>query len=463
MADNRPLKNLFKNIVEAERLNKNSSDDRIKSSQIGNVYLGTDERGDKVADLNRKILNESGGNIFIGDDRTYNFKYGLHLINKGGSPDSHKSTDEDPTILGFELRLNTFESPLFNNEIISFFNTYPNVAEVANRETLHTDFIDHLSLFVNNLTKTGNKNIKSHYIQKIAGLSNLVESVSDGENKQFIDFGKDLINITMYDDVSLNGGYLAYLYKTLSWSRINGKKVIPDNLLRFDCDIIISEVRNFKKVSKAVENGNYSVLRDNISRYVYKLYECQFIFNNLSHADAIDNSSSAKLDNFEFAIQYKYSTVRMEKFTINSNGGSDLKILNNSSINPNLQFSGEYRLDSENGGTLENIGQNTPEVEGDERNPLLAKLEKLGKNIANRIITDKFRLINRAIDKIRNQVGLKRIRAPHNVYDKDFGTIRGILRNEVQNFVGDAVNDALGTGRPDIGENIKLKDVFGKK
>jgi hypothetical protein len=288
----------------------------------------------KSSSYNKKFLDDTRSAIKeLKDSSTEFFKYGIQ--------EYRNNLDEDPTFLGFDIRVNFFNSPLFNNgniigltggngsislgrgPIDDFFRwgEKNNINDIIHRKQIYLDFIDQFRLFFNGVTKSDNdigfKGFKSHYIKKVSGLDNLVEKVGSDSQKQFIDFGKDLIAISMYEDVSLNSGWMAMLYKTLSWSRLNGRSVLPDNLLRFDMDIVISEIRNFSRVIKAVDSNDYVVVRDNVSRYVYSLFECQLIFDNLSHQSSLDIGSSPTLnDSFDFGIKYKFSTYKMEKFSI---------------------------------------------------------------------------------------------------------------------------------------------------
>jgi hypothetical protein len=78
----------------------------------------------------------------------------------------------------------------------------------------------------------------NYYLKKVAGLKNLSESNTGDTKKYLVDYRKDLITLDFNEDVTLSIGTLAHLYKLLYWSKPNGKSIIPENLLRFNCDII---------------------------------------------------------------------------------------------------------------------------------------------------------------------------------------------------------------------------------
>jgi hypothetical protein len=53
---------------------------------------------------------------------------------------------------------------------------------------------------------------------------------------------------------------------------------------------------------------------DLLSRYRYRLYDCQFFFENFSHGNDIDMTNLGFNENFDIKFNYKFSTVLFEKF-----------------------------------------------------------------------------------------------------------------------------------------------------
>ena len=153
-------------------------------------------------------------------------------------------------------------------------------------------------------------------MKKLIGLDNLSESILPEKSKQFINYGsnEDVLTLTLNEDVSANIGYLAALYKTLTWSKVNGKKMIPDNLLRFDMEIVVTESKKFNRINKNTDN-TITQYADFISRYRYTVYECQFFFDKMSHGDSIDMWNLDTSLGFDLKVNYKFSTVKFEKIT----------------------------------------------------------------------------------------------------------------------------------------------------
>ena len=259
--------------------------------------------------------------------------------------------NEDPVYFGFEVIINVNSSPLFNGEAEKFISevgsgSLGNYSEVANRKDILKNFqyeLEKYFKFDSQMTAVGGRTeqylgtssiplpgeseLKRYYVKKISGLDKLVESNTGNSRKSFIDYGKDILKITFYEDTTLNLGRLASLYKILYWSRLRGKSIIPENLLRFDCEIIVSELRDFVKVRKS--NNVLEVLKSNLSRYRYQVYECQWWFNQMSHPADIDLSSPpTPTDTYDVEMTFKYSTMVYEQYQ-----GLDLK-LRNSTVDP---------------------------------------------------------------------------------------------------------------------------------
>lgn len=337
-----------------------------KISPNGLIERETKERFDESVNIPKSNLESSPYSTrdhykIFDDNRTDYFKHGLHIIdgltpieNNSGDSDlrlsNFKSTpfeNNDPVMFGFEIVIDAISSPLLNGSVLDFLNQYTSVNELAARIPVYEDFKQQFSKFFKTkgtirvdaeqttMSKTNNNSgidnnkelyqlgkgpYMGYYIQKISGLQNLSESNKPGTFKYLSDYRKDLITIDFLEDVSLSVGALSHLYKLLYWSKPNGKGMVPENLLRFNCDIIVSECRNFNRVRKALDSGNLEIIKDNVSRYVYTLTECQFFFDKMPHPDEIDMGSISVFDKNSIIFDYKFSTVKFEKFTPTTNG-----------------------------------------------------------------------------------------------------------------------------------------------
>lgn len=450
---------------------------------IGNIYTGN------MVDNSQDALNQYVYRYF-NDIRTFTFKYGLEL-----SSSNPYSVDEDPTIFGFDIRINTITSPLFT-DVGSFFNYIGDkINEVNSRANIYEDFLNHLYLFFDKTDTNLLQNFKSHYIKKITGLDKLV----DTSEQKFTNYTKDKITISMSEDVGFNGGYLAMLYKTLSYSRLNGKLAIPENLLRFDMDIIVSEIRNYNRVLSSVnqtgvdQSGNQTessvnalnVVADNMSRYVYHLYDCQFEFDSMSHDGSVSNENKEPAGEFEFNILYKFSTLEMQKWSpvpTQNSTATDIgffNYINNENKNPALYSdaspssdptpitnepyividSGIFdtaQQDSNNQDSLATLKDSSLQTsQNDVLNPqggspsLLDKLKQDAVNAAAYVAKQaRNKLLLKVIGELENATGFRKINSPTNIYVDNYSP-GAFIRNEIHNFANLGANagfSALNTG-----------------
>jgi len=240
--------------------------------------------------------------------------------------------NEDPTYYGFDLEIEG-TSPLINGDILKFIRTFGRYdADIASRENIYKIFKPQLMKFIRSSFITDNPNgdvgnrkfqEKLYYIQSISGLDKIVENFGDGSDvRQFVDYKKDVIQLSFRDDVSQNIGYLTTLYKTLSYSRLQGKYIIPENLLRFDIKITITDIRKFTRFVRNTVGSELSqnliyAFTDRMSKYEYKLYECQFKFDKMPHGDVVKNGDQPGTEPEEYIIKfdYKFATLNFRKYS----------------------------------------------------------------------------------------------------------------------------------------------------
>ena len=320
--------------------------------------------------------------LLFNDTSTDYFKHGLHVIDNKTPIRSEKNTREawdgaeestpqrlynvlsgmggtpyennDPVLFGFELIIDAVSSPLLNGSVEDFINQFSSISEVAARKYVLSDFKEQFmklfktkgKVFIDpesngqiktaiinngypnlgeesqsNIFQAGRKAYMSYYLKKIAGLEMLIESNLPAKKKYLTDYRNDVIKLTFNEDVSLTMGTLAHLYKLLYWSKANGKNIIPENVLRFNCDIVVSEIRNLNRVRKAIDTNNLEVVKENVSRHIYSLKECQFWFDQPAHDIEIDMGQAPKeFDNFIVTMDYKYVTSKFERWVPDQQG-----------------------------------------------------------------------------------------------------------------------------------------------
>lgn len=484
--------------------------------------------------------------LIFNDNSTDYFRHGLHIIDKKTpieNPESGESTlrrdlftgtpfeQNDPVIFGFDIIIDDVSSPLLNGSISDFIRNYQGINEIASKAQVYEDFkqqfikifktktntvsIEDLQTSISkmregdspetdgfdNIYQSGKRAYLNYYLKKVGGLDKLIEQNTPDTKKYFTEYNKDVITLNFSEDVTLTIGTLAHLYKLLYWSKPNGKGLIPENLLRFNCDIVVSEVRNFKRVIKAVDSNDIKVIKDNVSRYVYSLRECQFYFNTMPHNSDIDLGQIAPFGEGAYSVQfdYKYSTVKLERFVpkgdgsgtgqyVGYNNGAIWKIGNKGARDTRNTGSGRENSVPEfytvGTNTLNQEGVEKPFVVGIPDNNLFERSEEDFDNLGafkqasekrSKILKDRLQntliqglqreaqffvnsrvaILNQALNKIANAAGLTGIRPPRNIYKQD-GFLGGMstaggrlfydLRGDLLNFTGDALGDVLGGG-----------------
>ena len=487
--------------------------------------------------------------LIFGDNTTDYFRHGLQVIDNlnpvyddGTSGnlrlDTFKSTpfeNNDPVMFGFEVIIDDISSPLLNGSILDFLNNYSSINEISSRIPVYEDFKQQFTKFFktksivridesrigitrmresgypeaeNNkgIFQSGKKSYLGYYLKKVAGLEKLIESNTGAAKKYLADYNKDVISLSFTEDVSLSLGTLAHLYKLLYWSKPNGKGLIPENLLRFNCDIIVSEVRNFKRVRKAIDSNNIEVIKDNVSRYIYSLKECQFYFNTMPHDNEIDLGGIKTFDNYTIQFDYKYSTAKFERFVPTSGGDGQYVGYDGGAIwkigNPGERESRGGTQSSISGDTsiprFFTVGQNslnqngvkdslvvsipennlfkntfvedqTEQTTSEEDSKGFEKFKKNSKVKAKELkgivedqaiksaqrelqsfVNTRVALLNKTLNKVLNSTGITGIRPPKNIYTDSIGPGGRIfydVRGEVLNFLGDSLGGAIGGSR----------------
>ncbi len=398
-----------------------------------------------------------------------------------GSFISTLDDNEDPTILGFDIIIKETTSPLFNGAIEDFINHPSNAdnTEIQSRAKILSDF---KGVFFRYFKSEINDVAKVHYLKKIGGLDNLHETITNTDSgKAFVDYGEDVISLSLGEDVTQNMGYLASLYKMLSWSRINGKQLIPSNLLRFEAEIVITDVRNFNRIVKN-DVGSLTTLADNISKYIYTLYDCQFMFT-MPHGSDLDITNKTPIETFDISFDYKFSTMKFERYTYDKNSVAGQRkmivdVINNGNVDVTMYGPGDTNNSSVNAtGAIEHNKPNKTYNEYRDVDPFAAKkpladndvignlkessktnlgtaLDKLGKELvdasekaARRAVVKRFELVNKSIDNIRRQIPYAgRMSEPTNVYHgPQSPSFENDAINAARDFVGSSLKSLFDT------------------
>jgi hypothetical protein len=302
------------------------------------------------------------------DKDTYPFKYLYYYDLEQNKPNYISGEDtkflsfldelEDPTILGYSLRIDYESSPLFsnlgdtkndypketnknvlnliggedtaniaaddikqqssskkskNNSCINFIEKYlPQHPEMRYAKSYLYEFKDYSKkIFTSPETEMGNENdytkvkYKNSYIYSIKGLNRLDNNFVELKN----DNDHESLELTLGEDIRMYVYRMFYIYKNLSWSYNMGKKLIPENLLRFNMYIKISDIRNY---TSDISDDFKFIAKNAYSRIIYELKDCEFIFPENSNILPETLSLGGKEVNEQYAdlkIKIKYRKV----------------------------------------------------------------------------------------------------------------------------------------------------------
>lgn len=283
------------------------------------------------------------------------FRYGLHKY--------EDSVFEDPTYLGFTVELDE-NSALFT-QVLPFLEKHSATrTEMQARIPVYKEFVNRVQMIFNSQESVASPDqrsqfIKQHYINSISGLSNLA--------KKFNRWREDRLDIELYEDISMTSTYLAYLYNNLVYSYENGRIIVPENLLKFNLRIKISEIRNLTSIRQlkstdVTDQAIVNALKYNVTCIAYKLFDCEFDFVNSQPFDDtiaqagigqnLPSESILPMGIFFKSSSYQiYAPLIRNSISINNNK-VDLGITitnSNGSTNPNGQANPSDILIGENG------------------------------------------------------------------------------------------------------------------
>ncbi|NPV12968.1 MAG: hypothetical protein HPY57_14475 [Ignavibacteria bacterium] len=268
---------------------------------------------------------------------------------------------DDPTYLGYNVKIAIEDSPLWNygygldetqigetGTALYFINKYgKTIGEIGQRKPILFEFISRFeNLFGRTLLNNTDK-YKSYYIETISGLDKLMAKM--------VKYPEDKLTVTLSENVSLLATYIAELYNNLSYSYNYQRYVIPENCLRFDLLVEITDIRIFRNIGTD-DNGNiFYNINSNPPKIIYRLHDCNFDFSNTKpFAEAISmagfGSTADKTPrNLTFDIKYKSITREFISPLINNSYtllNKSSKIINNTILSNAKYFSTDIFSDN---------------------------------------------------------------------------------------------------------------------
>lgn len=383
---------------------------------------------------------------------------------------------EDPTFLIYELIFEESSSALFNygdpfgssksGSALKFIYSYSNIAEIGKRKVIYDEFINILlkifntdTTHTNNMTSR-NKNAKIYYINSIKGLSKF--------SNKIVKYPEDKVTIELNEDVSLLSSYLVELYNNLIYSYKNQRYLIPDNCLRFDLKIKITDVRSFK-----IPNPNYDpnikgsqtfIYLTDPPAIIYKLHDCNFdFFNSVPFEELLSAAGDSKMSSNSSKVSFDIIYKQISKEFYTPLIKNSLKISNKITNVADSNILGMGWTDNKSNTVLL---ENSAKLKSQLSTKLSITSKTLGQELkqdlvnsvsylANDLIstaTQAIRggLLENLIYNVRKTIYLEKIQ-PENVYSTD-----GYLTKFARSLGSDLLNTLEGAG------DELLNDVLGK-
>lgn len=366
---------------------------------------------------------------------------------------------EDPLYLGFELFFDT-DSPFFCgtndpdlnseanpsvNSIKHFFQKYQQIDDIYWRYSLWTEFKSRLfSIFqMNTSGSRRNKFDKPYYINKITGLNLL--------NKKITKYGEDKISIVLNEDVRMIAWYISELYNNLSYSYRNKRWMIPENLLRFDMHIKISDMRNFAMPFS--EDGQVKYKLSPKSTIMFTLHDCSFNFvDSYNFTDEIVmaglDAGKQPASDLKFDIIYK-SVTRWSDFPILNTIDYEVTLnpwetdLHTLSYEQEL-FKSLQQIKTDNSINIEKKGYWNERLGSITQTVANAGMNYLD-NLETRLREERGNFVENSLQSFREWTTINKIE-PDNVYYPEFNN-RLNLKNAGRQLASDLLNDLESQGR----------------
>ena len=407
-------------------------------------YIGNSETAQWFLGRTQKM--KIGTNSMVGDPDSQNFKYflknyGDSMVVGENDPGNLNFQYEDPTLLGFEIMLET-DTPLFSDSgqkssAASFLKQYGNIKEIGYRKDILAEFQKILFLIFDKDFNNQNVRNKTYYIESILGVDKLNAMITKYEG---INDSSDKLTISLTEDVSMLSLYLAELYNNLAYSYKNQRYLIPENCLRFDMKIKVRDIRNFglpnPKHKEDPDNEPVFILNtEYISNIIYTIHDCNFDFFNSQNAQ-----QELRVAGFE-TLNKEHARLSFDIFfkSVSREFAPDLlpNAITLSNKKDNILNDKSSALNKDNALFKTHFGKNTIKEEKTSsdlfrrlKSTLKSELDNAKKILLKNYKEWRGDIVNELFDQIGNKLNVPTLWLG-NVYDEDFGklTLKGFLRS----------------------------------
>jgi len=246
---------------------------------------------------------------------------------------------DDPTYLGFQLVFD-ITSPLFNgatNENSSFTNRSDSANSSVQGSSSAVGYLEkigeqaragYLKAFIQGIRQINAK--RPYYWQSITGLSEAWTSLASmGPDPYVGSKDGEGITIACLEAVDLKLTGLFSLYKLAVYDSRYKRFILPKNLMYFDVDVKVTEIRQFKKTlnylglisnNKLGNNDNAAnVIGENASFVKFRFTDCMWqaeecgkVFDSISNAGGEVASTSVKWSYSNIIVDSQFAGYNKE-------------------------------------------------------------------------------------------------------------------------------------------------------
>lgn len=193
---------------------------------------------------------------------------------------------DDPTYLGFNIFFDFVNSPLL---FISDDNSLAGDYAYKYLSNVSPQRAELLKIFVNSLQYIQNN--KSYIFQTITGLERCWSIATDLKDAYM--GGEDAkIEITCLESLDMRITGLIDLYRKIAYDTNGRREILPSNLKKFKCTIVVQEIRKFKTLTDIIRSQQ----SDTSSNFGHNNFISPNIAGGLFNASTLNQIASGEQD-----------------------------------------------------------------------------------------------------------------------------------------------------------------------
>lgn len=207
---------------------------------------------------------------------------------------------EDESDKDFKERQDEFESKKSRASLMS-----------ETRKTKPADSIANLNMFINGFEDLCISH--PYYLQSIEGLQDVYKKYFDTSKDPFFGGNDTKIKISCLESIDLRMFALFDAYFRAIWDRKFRRMLIPRNLQKFNCTVIVHDMRRLLAISNSdykTKIENWESVEQNTSMIIFRFKNCVFDVDAIG--DTLSGVSNADKTEAKFSFQFSYANVDID-------------------------------------------------------------------------------------------------------------------------------------------------------